>query len=122
MTYLMKPNPDPFEFISFSEKQLLYRGLLSLVTSNSGYGFHNNDQGQPAYAIGRDGTQDYQKWGDSAEHNCLFKMMHTLSVELNEAAIDGTAELADYVFSWSNFCELAYTAYLRAQADPSEAA
>ena len=54
-----------FDSFGFSEKQLLYRGLLCLVESNSGYGFCNNDQGHPAYAIGQSGQYDYAQWGDS---------------------------------------------------------
>jgi hypothetical protein len=114
----MEAEPSPFESLSFSEKQLVYRGLLSLVTSNSGYGFCNNDQGHPVYAVGRNGTHNHRKWGDSPDHNRLFKMMHTLSVELSEAEIDGSAEISDYVFSWSDFCHLAYAAYERTKADP----
>ena len=107
---------SPFSALNFSEKQLVYRGLLALVTNNSGYGFANNDQGHPAYAVGQGGQHDYKQWGDSPEHNRLFKMMHTLSVELSEAEIDGSAEIADYVFSWSDFCRFAYDAYKRAKA------
>ena len=101
---------SPFSALTFSEKQLVYRGLLSLVTNNSGYGFCNNDQGHPAYAVGQSGKHDYKQWGDSPDHNRLFKLMHTLSVELSDAEIDGSAEIGDYIFSWSDFCHLAYAA------------
>jgi hypothetical protein len=111
----MDDTKSPFESLTFSEKQLLYRGLLSLVTSNSGYGFCNNDQGHPAYAFGRSGQVDYKQWGDSPERNSLFKMMHTLSVELSAAEIDSTAEVSDYIFSWSDFCSLAFNAYEQAK-------
>ena len=107
----METTPSPFESLSFSDKQLLYQGLLSLVTSNSGHGFTNSDQGHPAYAIGRSGKFDYAAWGDSPDCNDLFMMMHTLSVELSAAEIDGSSEIGDYVFSWSDFCNLAYSAY-----------
>jgi hypothetical protein len=106
---------SPFDGLSFSEKQLVYRGLLCLVTNNSGYGFANNDQGHPAYAFGQDGSYDYQKWGDAPDQNQLFQMMHSLSVELSQAEIDSSAEISDYVFSWSDFCRLAFSAYERAK-------
>ncbi len=109
----------PFAGFDFFEKQLLYRGLLSLVQSNSGFGFCNNDQGHPAYAIGRDGKFDYDQWGDSPDRNTLFKLMHTLSVELSEAEIDSSSEIGDYVFSWADFCILAYSAYERAKTKNS---
>jgi len=106
----------PFSSFSFSEKRLIYQGLLALVNNNSGCGFCNNDQGHPAYAIGRKGEHNYQQWGDSPEHNKLFNMMHTLSVELNAAEIDGQSEISEYVFSWQDFCILAYGAHERQTA------
>jgi hypothetical protein len=104
-----------FSAFSFSEKQLIYRGLLSLVMSNSGYGFANNDQGHIAYAIGKSGKSDYSQFGDSPERNKLFQMMHTLTVQLSDAEIDQSSEIADYVFSWSDFCHLAYSAHERSK-------
>ncbi len=111
--------PTPFARFDFSEKQLLYRGLLSLVQSNSGFGFCNNNQGHPAYAIGRDGKFDYEQWGDCPDRNRLFKLMHTLSVDLSQAEIDSSSEIGDYVFSWADFCILAYSAYERAKNNNS---
>lgn len=102
---------DPFAGLSYSERKLLYLGLVSLVKSNSGNGFQNCDQGHPAYAVGRSGKFDYNAWGYSPERNKLFKMMHTLTVSLSEAEMDGSSEVADYVFCWADFCELAYAAY-----------
>lgn len=104
---------DPFERLSFSERQMIYFGLVSLVKSNSGVGFCNADQGHPAYAIGKGGEFDFQQWGDSPKHNKLFRMMHSLSVSLSEAEIDGSSEVGDYVFCWADFCQMAYAAYLK---------
>ena len=106
-----------FSQLNFSQKQVVYQGLLSLVSSNSGIGFCNNDQGHPAYAIGREGKFDYDQWGDSPDNNRLFKMMHELSVSLNEAEIDGSSEIADYIFAWADFCNLAYSAYESSKTD-----
>lgn len=115
----MDPTPFSSESFTFSEKRLIYRGLLSLVKSNSGYGFCNNDQGHLAYAAGRGGcydpNHDYETWGDSPVHNTLFKMMHSLSVEISAGEIDRSSEVSEYVFSWADFCRLAYGAYERAQ-------
>jgi len=99
-----------FDSFSFSQKQLIYRGFLALVNSNSGYGF-GGDQGAPAYAIGRNGTVDQNMWGDSPDKNNLFKMMHDLSIQLSDAEIDGSSEIGEYVFSWADFCNLGYGAY-----------
>ena len=116
----MDPISSPFGSLDMSQKQLVYRGLLALVKSNSGYGFCNNDQGHPAYAIGRSGKHDYRQWGDSPDDNRLFKMMHTLSVELNVADLDGTSEIAEYIYCWADFCILANDAYLKAKAAPGD--
>jgi len=108
--------PTPLGGLSFSERKLIYQGLLSLVKSNSGIGFANHDQGHPAYATGRKGTFDHAQWGDSPEHNQLFRLMHSLSVSLSEAEIDDSSEISEYVFSWSDFCHIAYSAYENAKA------
>jgi len=113
----MEITPSKFESLSFTEKQMVYRGLLALVVNNSGFGFCNNDQGHPAYAIGRSGDVDFSQWGDSPDSNRLFQMMHTLSVELSAPEIDSSSEIADYVFSWSDFCQLAYSAYETSKAN-----
>ena len=112
----MEPKPSPFAYLSFSDKQLLYQGLLSLVTSNSGHGFTNGDQGHPAYAVGRRGNKDDMDFGDAPDRNRLFQMMHSLSVDLSAAEIDGNSEIRDYIFAWSDFCHLAYSAYERSRA------
>ena len=102
---------NAFDKLSHSERQLIYLGLLSLVKANSGYGFCNCEQGHAAYAVGRSGKWNYDTWGDSPEHNKLFKMMHTLSISLVDSELDGTSEVSEYVFSWSDFCNIAYAAY-----------
>jgi hypothetical protein len=100
-----------FENLDYDTKLLIYEGLLKLVTSNSGEGFHG-DQGHPAYRVGRSGDVDYEQWGDSPEHNRLFKVMHELSVSLN-AAEEKNPTVTDYVFSWADFCRMATDAYDR---------
>ena len=104
-----------FEELSFSQKALIYRGLLCLVESNSGFGFANSDQGHPAYAVGRSGKVDSETWGDSPDRNTLFKMMHELSVELSGAELDNSSEIGQYVFSWADFYHIAYEAYEKAK-------
>ncbi len=106
-----KRKTNPFGSLDYFDKQTIYEGLVKLVKTNSGVGFHNTDQGHPVYMIGKEGDIDYEAWGDSPEHNRLFKMMHTLSVELCEAEIDDSSETPEYIFSWSDFCIMAYNAY-----------
>jgi hypothetical protein len=107
----MSASELPFTSFSFAEKRLLYHGLLSLVSSNSGHGFCNNQQGHPAYVAGQDGSFDFTQLGDSPEHNILFKMMHSLSCDLHVAELDNKSEISQYVYCWADFCRLAYTAY-----------
>lgn len=110
-------NKFSWEIIPFTERQYIYKGLLSLVQSNSGIGFCNNEQGHPAYAIGREGKFDYIAWGDSPEKNKLFKIMQALSLSLCESEIDESSETTDYVFDWSGFCHLAYAAYEKSKSN-----
>lgn len=107
--------PNLFAALSYQERKLLYLGLLNLVKSNSGEGFANGDQGHPAYAIGCSGKFDYEAWGDSPDHNKLFKMMHTLSVSLSEAEIDSSSEISDYVFCWADFCQISNAAHKKSR-------
>ncbi|MEQ1748094.1 MAG: hypothetical protein ABL974_01630 [Prosthecobacter sp.] len=104
-----------FESLSQSQRSLIYQGLLKLVTTNSGVGFANNDQGHLAYAVGRSGKSDYEVLGDSPERNKLFQMMHSLTTQLSVAELDSSSEITDYVFAWCDFCNLAYTAYENSQ-------
>ena len=104
-----------FEILTHSQRSLIYQGLLKLVTTNSGVGFANNDQGGLAYQVGRSGRSDYEQLGDSPERNQLFKMMHSLTTQLSVAELDNSSKISDYVFAWSDFCNLAYTAYENSQ-------
>jgi len=104
-----------FEHLGLVERYVIYRALLHAVQSNSGIGFHNSDQGHPAYRIGRDGRHDHSMWGDSPEHNSLFRMMHELSVYLNEQELECPTK-TPYVFSWADFCRLATDAFDRQTA------
>ena len=107
-----------FESLSHSQRSLVYQGLLKLVTTNSGVGFANNDQGHMAYAIGRSGKSDYEQFGDSPDRNQLFQMMHSLTTQLSAAELDDSSEISDYVFAWSDFCNLAYAAFENGQKRP----
>ena len=95
-----------FENMEIIDRYLIYQGLLNLVKSNSGVGFHNNDQGHTAYQVGCKGKWDYEQWGDSPDRNRLYKMMHELSVALNETQFE-----APTITEWGDFCLLAVEAY-----------
>jgi hypothetical protein len=99
-----------FDSLSYADQFMVYEGLFSLVTSNSGIGFANADQGHPAYVMGSKGVIDYEAWGDHPDRNRLFQMMHQLSVSLNEHESDRPTT-TEYVFAWSDFCRIAVEAY-----------
>jgi hypothetical protein len=85
---------------------IIYDALIHAIKSNFGIGFHNHDQGHPAYCMGaKDGRVDFHTWGDAPEQNRLFQMVCELSKQYgSNAGLE--------VPSWEQFCELAYNAYL----------
>jgi hypothetical protein len=101
-----------FESFGFSERYCIYRALLDSVQRNSATGFHNCDQGHPAYVMGRMGKSDYNAWGDSPEHNRLYMMMKELAESLHDCP---DFRHDEFVFSWKAFCRLATDAYERAR-------
>jgi hypothetical protein len=85
---------------------LIYAALIHAVKTNSGIGFHNYDQGHPAYMAGaEDGSE---KHGESREENKLYQML----VRLSEA--HGKSQGAE-VRNWREFCQLAYRAHCKAK-------
>ena len=97
-----------FEDFNFSARYILFDSLLNSIKSNSGNGFHNNDQGHPAYRIGCDEDIEIKDHGDTPERNELFKMMRELSESL-EGCTDFSPD--DFVTKWSDFCKMATDAY-----------
>ncbi len=71
----------------------------------------NCDQGHPAYLLGMKGVVDYESYGDSPEHNELYRLMLALAQDLNVASLDDRLEISDLIFTWQDFCQLAVTAY-----------
>lgn len=101
-------NASDLKKLSFSERYVLYTALLRMVKANDGTGFHNNDQGHPAYRAGESGKHDYDALGDSPERNTLFQMMRALSESLVDC---GDFRASDFVTDWASFCRLAVAAY-----------
>ena len=97
-----------FESFDDSQRWLLLTALVDRVRANWGKGFHNNDQGHPAYRGGCMEEIDFKTWGDSPEHNTLYKMMKELSESLKDYP-DILPE--DLIFSWKDFCKMATEAY-----------
>jgi hypothetical protein len=99
-----------FEFFDFVQRDILYRALLHSVKTNQGHGFHNDDQGHPAYRLG---TQTGEGgMGDTPKDNAMFRMMRELSLSIESA---GEFRKEDIVASWQDFCRLATEGYDRYQ-------
>ena len=82
--------------------RIVYDALIHAVKTNSGIGFHNRDQGHPAYLAGaEDGSRDS---GDSPEENDLYKMLIRLSEKYG-------IESGVRITNWRQFCELAVKGY-----------
>lgn len=90
---------------------IIYDALIHSIDTNSGIGFHNNDQGHIAYLTGaKDGSHDYEQWGDSPENNRLFKMLVCLSGDRGDSH-------SAQIRNWREFCERAYNAYRHAHPE-----
>jgi hypothetical protein len=107
-----------FEKIPMAEKELIYMGLKKLISTNSGQGFYNADQGHPCYALGSRGKGKPLDESDLPEKNILFKMLKELSDDFKK---DGHTNYKWwYDFStWENFCKFAYDNYLRSVGEKS---
>lgn len=84
---------------------IIYAALVHAIKTDSGIGFHNHDQGHPAYILGaKDGREDM---GDGRD-NPLFKML----VQLSETYGNSTGVP---VRNWREFCQLAYESHCAAK-------
>lgn len=98
------------EELNFGHRHVIYTALLKMVKRNDGTGFHNSDQGHPAYRIGCDNKWDYDAWGDSPEHNELYQAMRILASSLSDCPDFAPSDL---VTDWSSFCRMATEAYTK---------
>jgi len=87
---------------SADEKYLIFKALIHAIATNSGIGFHNQDQGHPAYEAGAQG--DYSaKWGDGPDQNKLFQLLKSFPNEYYQFG----PNLSD----WQSFCAYAVESY-----------
>jgi len=100
-----------FSDLNVFQQLILYKALVYAVTTNSGIGFHNSDQGHPAYRRGRSGDVDFNTWGDSPQNNELFQMVAALSSLLGQSAQPS-------IKTWEEFCVLATDSYQAAKGKP----
>lgn len=96
-----------FGKLEYSQKRMVFEGLMRMIASESTSGFTNCDKGHPAYSYtGEPGPNAYEAWGDSPEHNELYKMLVELSEDLR-----GDPEVKEFVNCWQDFCRIAKRAY-----------
>ena len=58
------------------KNHLIFKAFVHMIATISGVGFHNGDQGYPAYLFGaNDGKVDPVMGGDSPEKNGIFKLL-----------------------------------------------
>ena len=95
----------------------LYKGLLALIDSESGYGFQNQDKGHPAYVMQ---PPDYQKWGDDPQHNQLFQLLMSFKDKIEQTIEKSGGSWGDFdikkedvIKNWKQFCDRAIAAYKR---------
>jgi hypothetical protein len=91
------------------ERVIVFKSLIHAIKTNSGIGFHNNDQGHPAYRMGIIGEIDLKTWGDSPEQNTMFQLLSTLSAVLGESE-------RPRIESWEEFCGFAVDSYDQARS------
>lgn len=106
---------EDFSSLNIRSYALLYKGLLALIDSESGYGFHNQDKGHPAYRMQ---PPNYKQWGDDPEHNQLFQLLMSLKDKIEQTMKkfrerwgDFDIKEKDVIKSWEEFCEWALKAY-----------
>ncbi len=107
-----------FEKIPTAEKELIYLGLKKLISTNSGQGFQNADQGHPCYALGSRGNVS-GNGNDLPEKNILFKMLKELSDDFKKSGNTGYKWWYDFS-TWENFCKFAYDSYMRTVGKKSD--
>ena len=84
------------------QKWLIFKALTDSIAANSGRGFHNTDQGHPAYRAGaKDGNSE--TWGDSPEKNELYVLLESFHPDLHKEGPD--------LSTWQKFCAFAVEAY-----------
>ena len=81
----------------------VYRYIIDGIRFNSGYGFHNSDQGHIAYRSGA--LTDKGGEGDSPEDNDVYQILFLICRH------DQVPSDLPRIESWKSFCELALQGY-----------
>ncbi len=98
------------ESLPNNAKYLVYEALIHAIDTNSGIGFHNADQGHPAYRVGADGKIDESAWGDSPDKNHLYRLLRELSMYFVKHEEERPSS-GPLILTWEDFCRRAIQAY-----------
>lgn len=92
------------------QKWLIFKALADSIAANSGRGFHNADQGHPAYRAGAAGDNskvlNSEMLGDSPEQNELFVLLESFHPDFHARGPD--------LSTWQKFCSFATDAHDKA--------
>ena len=77
-------------------EEIVFRAIVEMIASNSGVGFHNCDQGHPAYRVRARGGIGM---GDGPGENRLFQLLQTFDQKCHQEVCD--------LSTWDSFCKLA---------------
>jgi len=92
--------------------ELVYRSLIESIRTNSGYGFHNANQGHTAYILGAIEGEPSHSAGhaEMPEKNSLYQT-------LKEICENGNVPRdLPRIDNWKAFCELAVESHRRANS------
>jgi len=82
---------------------IVYHALVHAIRTNSGIGFHNNDQGHPAYFHGAETGEGGS--GDSPDENWMYKTLAEICRHRDPP------DNLPRIDSWKTFCQLAVQGY-----------
>ena len=89
------------------EKYLIFKALVRMIEINSGTGFHNLDQGHPAYRLGAIGEPDSVAEGEATEKSALFQLLKSFDQWFHDEGSD--------LSTWEKFCAFAVASYDRSR-------
>jgi hypothetical protein len=97
----------------FSDLELKYLSLKSLIDNGTGNYFHNQDMGHPVYLAGALGTgSEPWEYADKPEQNELYKNLKDTSNKLKKSGYNVEQFTWWYDFdAWQSFCKYVVNTY-----------
>ena len=91
-----EPLPKAGNFYGDRADAIMFEALVEMIASDTGRGFHNVDQGHPAYLTGARGDIGM---GDGPDENSLFQVLQRFDRKYHEEICD--------LSTWQKFCRFA---------------